>query len=59
MFGLFVDTFGAIELDTVHRFRDEWEREARLRLRRGDTEVLDVYTPTAVSTPAPPRVRSE
>ena len=43
MFGLLVDTFGAIELDTVHRFANEWERDANLRLRRGDVEVAQVY----------------
>jgi hypothetical protein len=43
MFGLLIDTFGAIELDRVHRFSNEWEREASLRLRRGDVEVADVY----------------
>jgi len=29
MFGLLVDTFGAIELERVHRFDNEWERDAR------------------------------
>lgn len=43
MFGLLVDTFGAIELDTVHRFLHDWERDASLRLRRGDVDVLDLY----------------
>jgi len=43
MFGLLVDTFGAIELDRVHRFDNEWEREASLRLRRGDASVAEVY----------------
>jgi hypothetical protein len=43
MFGLLVDTFGAIELDRVHRFDNEWEREASLRLRRGDVTVAEVY----------------
>ncbi len=45
MFGLLVDTFGAIELDRVHRFDNEWERDAslRLRLRRGDVTVAEVY----------------
>ncbi len=43
MFGLMVDTFGAIELDRVHRFEHEWEREASLRLRRGDVEVAEIY----------------
>jgi len=43
MFGLLVETFGAIELDRVHRFDDEWERDASLRLRRGDVTVAEVY----------------
>ncbi len=43
MFGLLVDTFGAIELDRVHRFDNEWERDASLRLRRGDVTVTEVY----------------
>ncbi len=43
MFGHFVDTFGAIELGRVHRFHHSWEREASLRLRRGDVSVVDVY----------------
>jgi conjugative relaxase-like TrwC/TraI family protein len=43
MFALMVDTFGAIELDQVHRFANEWEREASLRLRRGDVTVAEIY----------------
>jgi conjugative relaxase-like TrwC/TraI family protein len=43
MFGLTVDAFGAIELDSVHRFINAWERDASLRLRRGDVDVLDLY----------------
>jgi hypothetical protein len=43
MFGLLADTFGAIELDSVHRFANSWEREASLRLRRVDIDVLDLY----------------
>jgi hypothetical protein len=43
MFGHLIDCYGAIELDRVHRFANEWERDASLRLRRGDTEVLDLY----------------
>ena len=43
MFAHLVDTFGAIELGRVHRFNHEWEREASLRLRRGDTSVVEVY----------------
>ena len=43
MFAYLVDCYGAIELDRVRRFAHDWEREARLRLRRGDSEVLDIY----------------
>ncbi len=43
MFQHLVNTYGAIELDQVHRFSNEWEREASLRLRRGDPSVTDVY----------------
>jgi len=30
-------------LDTVHRFTEAWERDASLRLRRGDPTVIDDY----------------
>ena len=43
LFGMLVDTYGAIELDQVHRFAQPWERDASLRLRRGDTTVVDLY----------------
>jgi conjugative relaxase-like TrwC/TraI family protein len=43
MFGLLVYTFGAVELERVHRFRHGWEREASLRLRRGDVAVAELY----------------
>jgi conjugative relaxase-like TrwC/TraI family protein len=43
MFGHLVDCYGAIELDRVHRFANHWEREASLRLRGGDAEVLNIY----------------
>lgn len=43
MFGHLIDCYGAIELEDVHRFSHEWEREASLRLRRGDQDVLDLY----------------
>jgi hypothetical protein len=33
----------AFELARVHRFAHQWERDASLRLRAGDVEVLDVY----------------
>lgn len=43
MFGHLVDTIGAVELDRVHRFDASWERDASLRLRRGDTDVVVLY----------------
>jgi ATP-dependent exoDNAse (exonuclease V) alpha subunit len=43
MFGLLVDTVGAIELDRVHRFTHPWEAEASLRLRSGDPTVAMQY----------------
>jgi conjugative relaxase-like TrwC/TraI family protein len=43
MFAHLVDSYGAIELDQVHRFRHWWERGASLRLRSGDPTVLDEY----------------
>lgn len=43
MFGHLVDTIGAVELDRVHRFDASWERDASLRLRRGDTVVVALY----------------
>jgi len=43
MFGHLVDSFDAIELDRVHRFNHRWEATASLRLRRGDTTVVEEY----------------
>jgi conjugative relaxase-like TrwC/TraI family protein len=43
MFGHLVNTFGALELDEVHRFTHQWETEASLRLRAGDPLVVDAY----------------
>ncbi|MGH9164642.1 MAG: MobF family relaxase, partial [Acidimicrobiales bacterium] len=43
MFGLLADTLGAIELGRVQRFTHGWERDASLRLRRGDASVVEVY----------------
>jgi len=43
MFEYLIDTCGAIELDQVHRFSNEWERTASLQLRRGDPAVAGVY----------------
>ncbi len=43
MFNHLVDTHGAIELDQVHRFHNDWERNASLQLRSGDASVADIY----------------
>jgi len=43
MFADLVNTYGAIELDQVHRFSHEWERRASLRLRTGDPATLVEY----------------
>ncbi len=43
MFEYLIDTCGAIELDQVHRFSNQWERAASLQLRRGDPSVATVY----------------
>ena len=43
MFAHLVDSYGAVELDQVHRFRHHWERQASLRLRGGDPGVLVEY----------------
>ena len=43
MFSHLTTTYGAIELDQVHRFESRWEREASLRLRNGDPSVLVEY----------------
>lgn len=43
IFAHLVDKFGAVELDQVHRFQHQWERQASLRLRTGDPGVLAEY----------------
>ena len=43
MFSHLVEACGAIELDRVQRFANHWERDASLRLRRGDAGVVDLY----------------
>ncbi len=43
IYGLLTDTFGAIELDRVHRFTHEWERNASLQLRDGNPDIAEIY----------------
>jgi hypothetical protein len=40
---LLADEHGYYQLSTVQRFEQEWEREASLRLRAGDADVLAEY----------------
>ena len=37
------DGDGVPELVDIHRFMNMWEKTASLHLRRGDTDVIDVY----------------
>ena len=43
MLALLVADNGAHQLEQVHRFDSDWEREASLRLRAGDTSVIPEY----------------
>jgi len=43
MFAHLVNQYGAVELDQVHRFRNEWERKASLQLRTGNPNALADY----------------
>jgi hypothetical protein len=43
MFAHLVQSYGAVELDQVHRFRQNWERQASLRLRTADPSALLEY----------------
>lgn len=41
--GLLAHETGAVELSAAWRFRNEWERNASLQLRRGSKSALDAY----------------
>lgn len=43
MYSMLCDTVPVIELDAVRRFTHEWERDASLRLRRSDPDVIALY----------------
>jgi conjugative relaxase-like TrwC/TraI family protein len=43
LFAHLFDSLGAVELDRIHRFRQPWERQASLGLRRGDPAALAEY----------------
>jgi len=51
MFAHLIDTYSGIELDQVHRFANQWEREASLRLRNGDPSVLVEYDRQGLTGP--------
>jgi ATP-dependent exoDNAse (exonuclease V) alpha subunit len=43
MFAFLVSIHPPTELETVHRFTHDWERDATLELRLGHTDILDTY----------------
>ncbi len=43
MFQHLLDTHGGIELDTVRRFHNPWERAASLQLRGGNPDIINTY----------------
>ena len=43
MFPLLADRLGAVEIHEVHRFAEQWEKDASLRLRHGDLTVIADY----------------
>jgi conjugative relaxase-like TrwC/TraI family protein len=43
MFQHLLDTHEGIELDTVRRFHNPWERAASLQLRRGNPDIINTY----------------
>ena len=43
MFPLLADRLGAVEIHEVHRFAEQWEKDASLKLRQGDVTVIADY----------------
>jgi hypothetical protein len=43
MFPLLAGRLGALEIRTVHRFTEDWEKNASLRLREGDVTAIADY----------------
>ena len=43
MFPLLADRLGAVEIHEVHRFAEQWEKDASLKLRHGDVTVIADY----------------
>ena len=51
---LLASGLGVVQLPDALRFREDWEKEASLRLRAGDPEVLTEYADHGRITGAPP-----
>ena len=43
MFPLLADRLGALEIHEVHRFAEQWEKDASLKLRHGDVTAIADY----------------
>jgi hypothetical protein len=43
MFSLLAGRLGALEIHQVHRFAEQWEKDASLKLRHGDVTVIADY----------------
>ena len=43
MFPLLADRLGALEIHEVHRFAEQWEKDASLKLRHGDITAIADY----------------
>jgi hypothetical protein len=43
MFPLLADRLGALEIHEIHRFAEQWEKDASLKLRHGDVTVIADY----------------
>ena len=43
MFPLLADRLGALEIHEVHRFAEQWEKDASLKLRQGDVTAVADY----------------
>ncbi|HEV3291226.1 MAG TPA: AAA family ATPase, partial [Streptosporangiaceae bacterium] len=43
MFPLLADRLGALEIHEVHRFAEQWEKDASLKLRHGDVTAVADY----------------
>jgi hypothetical protein len=43
MFPLLAERLGALEIHEVHRFAEQWEKDASLKLRHGDVTVIADY----------------